>query len=33
MANEDQNFLRELARRISVPPAGSSDRAPMLAAC
>lgn len=33
MASEDQNFLRELARRISVPAADSSRPAELLAAC
>ncbi|HET7453099.1 MAG TPA: hypothetical protein VFL12_10180 [Thermoanaerobaculia bacterium] len=33
MASEDQNFLRELARRISAPAPGPSERTPLLAAC
>jgi len=34
MACEDQNFLRELARRITAPASGeNSERTPLLAAC
>lgn len=34
MAREDQNFLKELARRISTPAGtASEERAPLLAAC